>query len=281
MHSAWGAPVVYEQALDRDPGLIANFTLAGDAVISVDRYGRRACNEKATYNDRTQSHFSWDPARAEYPRFLQFAILDERTRTRFASGGGLLDHQAGNLIPPPGGESKYMLTADTLDGLAGQIAARLDALAPQSGAIGLAPGFLDALRDTIERFNGFARSGVDEDFHRGESAIELFMHGERATDNDLPNPTMFPLSPAGPYHATILAPGAIDTKGGPKVNERLQILDGTETPVPGLYGVGNCVASASGQAYWSGGSTWGPYVTFGHVAARSIVAEPVRDLARA
>jgi 3-oxosteroid 1-dehydrogenase len=72
------------------------------------------------------------------------------------------------------------------------------------------------------------------------------------------------------------APGAIDTRGAPKVNDRLQILDGTDRPVPGLYGVGNCVASASGQAYWSGGSTWRPCVTLGYLAARSVVAEPVR-----
>jgi succinate dehydrogenase/fumarate reductase flavoprotein subunit len=279
MHSAWGAPVVFEQALAQDPDLIANFTLAGDSVLAVNRHGRRAGNEKATYNDRTQSHFAWDPARAEYPSFLQFALLDERTRTRFPSGSGLLDHQAGNFIPPLGEESPYLLRAATLAGLAQQLSERLAVLAPASGGVGLAPNFLANLESTLARFNGFARAGVDEDFHRGESAIELFMHGDRAADNELPNPTMFPLASDGPYYATILAPGAIDTKGGPKVNERLQILDGTETPVPGLYGVGNCVASASGQAYWSGGSTWGPYVTFGHVAARSIVGEPLKELA--
>ena len=75
MQSAWGAPVVWEQALDEDPKLIANFSLVGDSVISVNRHGVRACNEKATYNDRTQSHFVWDPARTEYPNFLQFVIL--------------------------------------------------------------------------------------------------------------------------------------------------------------------------------------------------------------
>lgn len=277
MHSAWGAPVLYEQALERDPALIANFTLAGDSVIAVDRHGRRAGNEKATYNDRTQSHFVWDPARAEFPAFLQFAILDERARNRFARGDGLMDHQAGNFIPRPGEDSPYVIGADTLEELADAIAARLRALSAQSGGVGLGERFLATLTATIERFNTFARSGVDEDFHRGESAIELFMHGERADDNDLPNPTMFPLAAHGPYHATILAPGAIDTKGGPKVNERMQILDGAEEPVPGLYGVGNCVASPSGQAYWSGGSTWGPYVTFGYVAAQSIAADPVRE----
>ncbi|HZL54622.1 MAG TPA: FAD-dependent oxidoreductase [Solirubrobacteraceae bacterium] len=281
MHSAWGSPLLYEQALDEDPGLIANFSLAGDSVLSVNKYGRRACNEKATYNDRTQSHFAWDPARAEYPNFLQFAIVDERARTLYATQGGVMDHQAGNFIPPLGADSKYLLSADTLEGLVGALQERLATLSKASGGIELASDFLAKLTATIERFNEFAQSGVDEDFHRGESAIELFMHGERAADNDLPNPTLYPLAAEGPYYATILAPGAIDTKGGPKVNERLQILDGTDAPVPGLYGIGNCVASPAGQAYWSGGSTWGPYITFGYVAARSIVAEPVREVVAA
>ena len=281
MHSAWGAPLLFEQALDEDPGLIANFSLTGDSVLSVNKYGHRACNEKTTYNDRTQSHFSWDPSRAEYPNFLQFAILDDRARRLFARGDGVMDHQSGNLIPPLGAESKYVLSADTLEGLVEALRERLRTLAQASGGIELAPDFLASLKATIERFNGFARSGRDEDFHRGESAIELFMHGERAADNDLPNPTLFPLAADGPYYAAILAPGAIDTKGGPKVNERLQMLDGREVPVPGLYGIGNCVASAAGQAYWSGGSTWGPYVTFGYVAARAIVSEPVRSVSGA
>lgn len=277
MHSAWGAPVVYEQALDRDPDLIANFTQHGDSAITVNKYGRRVGNEKTTYNDRTQAHFGWDPARAEYPNFLQFVVLDERARTIFASAGGMLDHQAGNFIPPLGQSSKYVVSGDTLEALASALSERLGKLAQASGGVELSGDFVTNLRATIERFNGFARDGVDEDFHRGESAIELFMHGERAPDNDLPNPTMYPLAEEGPYYATILAPGAIDTKGGPKVNDRLQILDGADRPVPGLYGIGNCVASPAGQAYWSGGSTWGPYVTFGYVAARAIVAEPARD----
>jgi hypothetical protein len=281
MHSAWGAPLLYEQALDEDPGLIANFSLTGDSVLSVNKYGRRACNEKTTYNDRTQSHFAWDPSRAEYPNFLQFAILDERARRLFAKGDGLMDHQAGNLIPPLGSDSKYVLSADTLEGLTEALKERLRARSAASGGVELAADFLPNLRATIERFNGFARSGVDEDFHRGESAIELFMHGERAADNDLPNPTLYPLAAEGPYYAAILAPGAIDTKGGPKVNEHLQVLDGTDAPVVGLYGVGNCVASPAGQAYWSGGSTWGPYITFGYVAARAIVAEPLKEVGAA
>jgi 3-oxosteroid 1-dehydrogenase len=275
MHSAWGAPVLYEQALDEDPDLIANFSLMGDSSFSVNPQGVRVTNEKTTYNDRTQSHFRWDPRRAEYPDFFQIAIFDERTRQLWPRRG-LADHQAGNFIPPIGETSKYVMKADTLAQLAEEIDVRLVALSAQSGGVRLSEDFLVKLEATVARFNEFARTGTDEDFHRGETTIELFMHGERADDNDLPNPTLHPLADSGPYYAAILAPGSIETKGGPKVNARLQMLGGDERPIAGLYGIGNCVASASGQAYWSGGSTFGPYVTFGYVAAQSIAQDPTR-----
>jgi succinate dehydrogenase/fumarate reductase flavoprotein subunit len=277
MQSAWGAPVVWEQALDEDPALIANFSLVGDGVIQVNRFGLRCGNEKATYNDRTQSHFVWDPAGTEYPNFLQFVVMDRRTRERFGRTGHL-DVDAGNFVPPPGETSRYLLEGATLEELAERFAERLAAHGHHNGEMRLADDFVANLRGSIARFNAFARRGVDEDFHRGEAAIQRLMHGGRADDNDLPNETMFPIADEGPYYGTILAPGSIETKGGPKVNARMQMLDGDEEPVPGLYGVGNCVASASGQAYWSGGSTWGPYLTFGYVAARSIVQEPVKAI---
>lgn len=275
MHSAWGAPLLFEQALAKDPALIANFSFKGDSGLSVNKYGVRAVNEKLTYNDRTQSHFLWDPRRTEYPNFLQFAIIDERTRRLFPRAG-LADHQAGNFIPAIGEDSPYLIRGETLTELAEAIDGRLERLAPVSGGVRLSPDFLASLRATVKRFNQFAVSGVDEDFHRGESAIELYWQGAPAEGNDLPNPTMYPLAEQGPYYAVILAPGSIETKGGPKVNPSLQVLDGTETPVPGLYGVGNCMASPSGQAYWTGGTTWGPYITFGFVAAKHIAQEPVK-----
>jgi hypothetical protein len=295
MDSAWGSPVVYEQVLDGDPGLISNFALPGDSILQVNRYGVRVGNEKATYNDRTQPHFVWEPTRAEYPNWLQFAVWDQRNADLFAASPGL---ETGNFIPPKDGRPlvsaqrqagarlvaseradapdprKYVVRGETLD----ELGARLDERLTRLGVAPLPDAFIERLRSTVERFNSFARGGRDEDFGRGETAIELLMHGPRADDNDLPNPTMFPLAPAGPYYATMLAPGIIDTKGGPKVNARLQVLDGAERPIPGLYGVGNCVASASGQAYWSGGSTFGPYVAFAYAAARSIVAEPVGEI---
>jgi hypothetical protein len=214
---------------------------------------------------------------------LQFVVMDKRCRDLYGYTGDN-DFTAGNFIPRIGETSAYFLEGQTLEDLADRFAERLQRHAHLLDAIELDGHFVDNLRAAIDRFNGFARSGNDEDFARGQTGIEQWFMG---LDNELradaakaatesPNPSMAPLSDEGPYYGIILAPGTLDTKGGPKVNQKLQILDGDERAVPGLYGLGNCVASASGQAYWSAGCTWGPYLTFGYVAARNIIQEPVK-----
>jgi hypothetical protein len=47
--------------------------------------------------------------------------------------------------------------------------------------------------------------------------------------------------------------GNLDTKGGPKATPDGQVLDTSDQAIPGLYGVGNCVASASARAYLPSG----------------------------
>lgn len=68
---------------------------------------------------------------------------------------------------------------------------------------------------------------------------------------------MWPISDSGPYYAALVTVGTLDTKVGPKVTPDGQAVDDTGEPIPGLYGVGNCVASPSAQAYWAGGATLG------------------------
>jgi 3-oxosteroid 1-dehydrogenase len=131
----------------------------------------------------------------------------------------------------------------------------------------------------VARFNGFAATGKDEDFHRGENPIEQIFTGVVPEDNDTGNPTMYPISDQGPYYAAIVCAGTLDTKGGPVTNTDGQVLNADGEPIPGLYAVGNCAANASAQAYWAGGGTIGPYFTFGFLAGRHAAARERREVA--
>ncbi len=103
--------------------------------------------------------------------------------------------------------------------------------------------------------------------------MELLFNGSVAPSPSAPNPTMYPISEQGPYYAALLTGGNLDTKGGPKTNTSGQVVDDQDKPIPGLYGVGNCVASASARAYWAGGATIGPILALSYLAAAAVHKE--------
>jgi hypothetical protein len=272
MDAAYLAPLVLEKMLRRDPAMMGIFAVPGDSLIIVNKSGRRAVNEKAPYQDRTIQMLSWDPHDAEYPNFLMFAIWDQRAADRFP--GGFL----GAFIPGPSDDTSHVVRGDTLDELATALDERLRSLGDSARNIRLRENFTDSLRATIERFNESARSGTDDDFRRGQTPIEITFHGPVAGDNHYPSGLMYPLADHGPYYATILAPGTLDTKGGPRVDTAGRVLGADEQPVPGLYAVGNSTAAPTGQGYISGGMTFGPIITFSYLAAHAAVHEPSSDL---
>jgi 3-oxosteroid 1-dehydrogenase len=271
MNYAWCCPISLEKAVKKDPTLVGMFSVAGDSMIFVDKTGRRTVNEKLSYNELAQHFFVWDGANAEYPNLVMMAIWDQRSQTHSAS------NEYGRLIVPDGADDAHVIEGNTLEELAANIAARLAKYAHVTSGLRLAPDFLQNLRATIERFNAFADAGKDLDFHRGERAVEVLFNGDVKDEPGRRNVTMWPIADSGPYYAALVTGGTLDTKGGPKTNTDGQILDVADRSIPGLYGVGNCVASASGRAYWAGGATLGPIIAFAYRAANKANHEAVRS----
>jgi 3-oxosteroid 1-dehydrogenase len=265
MNYAWMCPVPLERS--GRPDLVGMFSVSGDSMLFVDKTGRRVINEKLPYNELAQSFFRWDGTAGEYPNLVLVQIWDQRSQDYSASA------EYGRLIVPEGADDSHVIRGGTLDELADAIEARLESVSARTGGLRLADDFVANLRATVARYNDLAATGHDVDFHRGEAAVQQLFNGPVKEETGRENPTLWPLAEQGPYYAALVTGGTLDTKGGPQTNTEGQVLDDTGKPVPGLYGVGNCVASASAQAYWAGGATLGPIIAFAHRAAIAAHAE--------
>jgi 3-oxosteroid 1-dehydrogenase len=85
----------------------------------------------------------------------------------------------------------------------------------------------------------------------------------------LPNSCLAPLWEP-PFYAFRIVPGDLGTKGGMVTDARARVLQSDGTVIPGLYAAGNSSAAVMGHSYAGAGSTIGPAMTFGYVAANDI-----------
>ena len=267
MSQAWWYQVALEQVMDSSVvtrGLTMPF---GDAMIQVNKYGRRVMNEKLPYNERGPLHFLWDGT--EYRNLVLFSIFDDEVLD-------IPDKTHRRLpVPQRGEDVHYLISGDTFDELVVGIEKHLEKVKHVTGGFTLGDSFLENLKHSVKRFNGFAENGVDEDFGRGEDPISMVWSQPH---RDKAKKTMAPFTEQGPYHCILLVAGALDTKGGPKINTKAQVIDGRKNPIPGLYGAGNCVASPTGRSYWGPGATIGSAMIYGYIAGREAAQESVKKL---
>lgn len=272
LNYAWFCPLPFEKAVAKEPGMSGIFSNNGDSMIFVNRHGHRTMNEKLQYNELAQEFFRWDGSSAEYPNLVMIAIWDQHAQDTCANS------DYGRLIVPDDGDNRHYIRGNTLEELATAIDERLAKYADVIGGMQLADTFTTNCKEAISRFNGFAAEGKDLDFHRGERIVQMLFNGPVAADQGAKNATMYPIAGDGPYYAALVCGGTLDTKGGPRTNPDGQVLDSDGQPIAGLYGVGNCVASASGRAYWAGGGTLGPIMAFAHRAANKAHAEAEKSV---
>lgn len=234
MDQAWWSP-----GLTHPDGRSA-FALWFTGGIFVNQDGNRFVNESAPYdrlgravieqlNDGTVTLPFWmiyDDAEGEIPPVKASNVsFDETTKYRAAG----LWH-----------------TDDTLAGLAAKIGVPAENLLA-----------------TVERFNAFVPTGVDEDFGRGDEAYDrAFSAGE---------PPLYPIV-TGPFHAAAFGISDLGTKGGLRTDVNARVLDAAGDPILGLYAAGNTMAAPSGTVYPGGGNPIGTSMLFGHLAVRDLAS---------
>jgi 3-oxosteroid 1-dehydrogenase len=266
MEEAWWTELAVEMVKDMpsQPDLISFISGASSFLVNV--HGVRVVNEKLMYNDRGKVHFQRDDSGGLTNQLL-FLIYDDDVAQ------DPIEWPARYPIPAPGANPPYVIKASTIEELTTAIAGRLADLAKGVDGITLASDFARGLAGTIERYNGFALAGVDEDFGRGNRSNQRYDPPARP---GMKNNTMAPFAADGPYYAMILGAATLDTKGGPMIDTHARVLRPGGEPIPGLYGAGNCIASPAAEAYWGGGSTLGPAIVFGYVAGSEVAKNPAR-----
>lgn len=235
MDEAWWGPAL---PLTGGPYFcLAERNLPGSLV--VDGSGRRFVNEAAPYVDFVH-------VMRAGPHLPAWLVTDRTYRDRYLFAG----HAPRAPLPRRWFDAGVAHRAGSPDDLARRIGV---------------PAV--ALRETLERFNGFAANGRDDDFGRGESAYDRYYGDPRQR----PNPCLGVLRKP-PFFAFALVPGDLGTKGGLRTDERARVLHDDGTPIPGLYAAGNAAASVMGRGYAGAGATLGPAMTFGYLAALDLAA---------
>jgi 3-oxosteroid 1-dehydrogenase len=247
MDDAWWGPTI---PLPHGPWFcLAERNLPGSVI--VNQAGRRYMNEALPYVEAV--HAMYDGEATGVGHVPSWMVVDQRYRNRYLFAG-LSPRQ-----PFPGRWYEHGTV---------KRAATVEALAAEIGV----PA--ETLRATLDRFNGFARRGVDEDFHRGESAYDQYYSDPTVK----PNPSLHVIDHA-PFYAVKIVPGDLGTKGGLVTDERARVLRPDGSAIAGLYAAGNVSSAVMGHTYAGPGATIGPALAFGYLAAEDIArsAVPAQD----
>jgi succinate dehydrogenase/fumarate reductase flavoprotein subunit len=208
-------------------------------VIAVTRSGRRFVNEANSYHDFCQAMLA--RCTDEQSEVCAFFITDHRAFRKYGLGFAKPSPVPYRHLVKSG----YLFEAGSLAELAEQIG--VDAA---------------QLKETVSAFNRHAANGEDPEFRKGSTAYNRSL----GDPNHKPNPCVAPIT-RGPFYAVKLLIGDLGTFAGVRCDEHARVLDQGGRPINGLYAAGNDAVSIMGGNYPGGGTTLGPAITFGYIAA--------------
>jgi 3-oxosteroid 1-dehydrogenase len=218
--------------------------LAKPHAILVDQGGARYMNEGGSYMQFCQGMLQRNQKTPAVPSWMVFD-------SQFVDKYTLLGTMPGTKKPQAWYDCGFLHRAATLEDLA--------------KSLSIEPALLVR---TIERFNALVRKNHDDDFHRGARAYDEWL----GDPLNIPSATLGAIE-KGPFYAVPVVPGDVGTFGGLVTDECARVLDQQGAPIPGLYATGNTTASVMARMYPGAGSSVGPSLTWGYVAAKHAAAQ--------
>jgi succinate dehydrogenase/fumarate reductase flavoprotein subunit len=225
--------------MTREDGYLARYA----HLIDMSKPGCIAVNDKGQRfgNEASVSFVDAMHATGTVPAHI---IGDARCVKKY--GMGLVFPGAGNLQKLV--KSGYIVEAPTLRALAARI--------------GVDP---EGLERTAATVNGYAISGMDADFHKGERQIDR----EIGDPKHGPNPCLGPVEKA-PFYAIKIYPGDGSTTVGLRIDAQCRVLGSSSDPLPGLYAAG-----LDANSIWRGkspahGCNVGPAMVLGFITGSSL-----------
>jgi hypothetical protein len=236
MSNAFWAPVSTRKRKDGTTAVFPHFVMdrAKPPFITVNKQGLRFVNESTSYHlfGHTMMTLGMDEA---------YMITDALGLAKYGAG----------MIRPNGTNfdeylrDGYLIKGNTINELANNLKI------PTEGLLA-----------TITRYNSF--TDYDPDFGRGETEYQRQL-GDLTLGQT--NPSLGKIMKA-PYYAVRLHPGDIGAATGLVTDEFARVLDANNTPIKGLYAIGNDMHSIMGGTYPGPGITLGPAVVFASVAVK-------------
>lgn len=180
----------------------------GEGAILVSSEGKRFTNEMDTRDNVTA-------AINKLPEKSAYLVFDSGVKSRVKA---IEQYE----------KMGFVLQADSIEALAGQMSVPAD-----------------ALQTTLDTWNGAVKNKNDAEFAR-----------TTGMDNDLS---------AGPYYAIKIGPGIHYTMGGVKINTNTEVLNKAGQAIPGLFAAGEVTGGLHGQNR-IGGNSVAEIIIFGRQA---------------
>jgi len=248
MSHVWGAPTIRVAGEEKQRAIFIERAAPGCMVVNGK--GRRFVNEAAPYSEFVPAMYrDHEQTGCSVPAWM---VFDATFRHKFACGPIL----PASVMPDhriPAAFRNLLVRADTLESLAAKTG--IDAA---------------GLTASAARMNDYAATGVDAEFGKGDNVFDTY-YGDPHVQ---PNPCLAPIERA-PFYAVRIDAGDIGTKGGLLTDECARVLRADRSSIPGLFAIGNTAASMMGTSYPGAGSTIGPAMTFGFIAADTLASETV------